>query len=202
MLYPLPMAMTTEYPLEIGLDAPPNVARWRPLVHWLLVIPHLIVLGVLQFISEILVLVSFFTILFTGNIPESIFGFQAMTLRYGWRAYSYAGFLREPYPPFTFEMTPADPGDDPATLRLDRPESLSRWQIFLKWLFALPHYIILIFLWIAAYVVGLIAFFAVIITGKWPEGLRNFYIGVYRWSYRVIAYVYLLTDRYPPFSLG
>jgi hypothetical protein len=195
------MATAAEYPVDIGLDAPLKVARWRPLVHWLLVIPHLIVFGVLQFVAEILWVVSFFTILFTGNIPESIFGFQVMTLRYSWRAYSYAGFLREPYPPFTFEMTPADPGGDPATLDLERPASLSRWMIFVKWLLAIPHYIILIFLWIGAGIVGFIAFFAVIITGKWPEGLRGFYIGVYRWSYRVIAYVFLLTDVYPPFSL-
>ena len=98
-------------------------------------------------------------------------------------------------------MTEADPGDDPATLRLEDPGALSRWKIFLKWLFAIPHFIVLLFLAIAASVVLLIAWFAVIITGRWPEGLRTFYIGYYRWLYRVLAYVYLLTDVYPPFRL-
>jgi hypothetical protein len=190
------------YPLQLDLDAPPRVARWRPLVQWLLAIPQFIVLYVLSLLAEIVWIISFFYILFTGNIPESLFGFQVMVLRYHWRVYSYSGFLREPYPPFEFEMTTNDPGGDPANLRLEYPASLSRWQIFLKWLFAVPHYIALFFIGIAAFIVGVIGFFAVIITGKWPIGLRSFIVGANRWYLRVLAYVYLLTDHYPPFSLS
>jgi uncharacterized protein DUF4389 len=195
------MAMAAAYPVDIGLDYPVKVARWRPLVHWLLVIPHWIVLYVLEIVSSVLWIVSFVAILVTGNIPETIFDFQAMVFRYQWRVTSYWAFTREPYPPFQFELTPADPGGDPATLQIARPASLSRWKIFLKWLFAIPHYLVLAVLGIASFVVLIIAFFAVIITGEWPEGLRNFFVGYFRWTYRVNAYVFLLTDDYPPFSL-
>jgi hypothetical protein len=195
------MAIAAEYPLEVGLDASLQVARWRPIVQWLLAIPHLIVLYLLQIVGEIFWIISFFAILFTGRLPDWILGFQAMEFRYNWRVNSYVSFLREPYPPFAYEMTEADPGDDPASLRLEDPGNLSRWKIFLKWLFAIPHLIVLLFLGIAAWVVLVIAWFAVIITGKWPEGLRTFYVGFNRWFYRVRAYVYLLTDEYPPFRL-
>jgi hypothetical protein len=83
--------------------------------------------------------------------------------------------------------------------RLD-PE-LSRWLWLVKWLLAIPHFIVLYFLGIAAAVVVFIGFFAVLFTGKWPDGLRTFLLGYYRWSYRVWGYTTLLVDRYPPFSL-
>ena len=79
------MAMTTAYPVQMDLDAPLEVARWRPLVHWILVIPHWVVLYVLQLVLSALWLVSWFAILFTGNIPQGIFDFMAMIMRYQWR---------------------------------------------------------------------------------------------------------------------
>jgi hypothetical protein len=85
---------------------------------------------------------------------------------------------------------------------VERPERLSRLLIFVKWLLALPHYIVLLFLLLGAAIASLIGFFAVLILGRWPEGLRRFIVGVHRWAYRVQAYVYLLTDAYPPFQLN
>lgn len=64
-----------------------------------------------------------------------------------------------------------------------------------------PHYIVLLVLFIAVYVVVIIAFFVVIFTGSWPAGMRDFVVGVMRWSARVNAYILLMTDQYPPFSL-
>ncbi len=81
------------------------------------------------------------------------------------------------------------------------PERLSRLLIFVKWLLAFPHYIVLMVLGIAAFFAWIVAFFAVLVTGRWPAGLRDFMVGVTRWGYRVTAYVLLLTDRYPPFRL-
>ena len=126
-----------------------------------------------------------------------------MILRYQWRATSYLAFMREPYPPFDFTATAtaADPGPDPARFSVAYPERLSRLLIFVKWLLIIPHVFALFFVGIAAFFVAIASFFAVLFTGRWPEGMRTFLIGTFRWSTRVTAYAYLMTDVYPPFSL-
>ena len=194
-------AQAADFPLQLDLDAPEEIARWRPLVQWLLAIPQLIVLYALGIVEFVVWVLSFFAILFTGNMPESFFGFIVMTHRYQWRVLTYAYFMREGYPPFEFPMSAADPGTDPAHLSIEPAPKLNRWLVLVKWLLAFPHYIALLFLGIAVSVVWIIAFFAVLITGRWPESLRNFVIGVSRWANRVSIYVYLITDTYPPFSL-
>lgn len=81
------------------------------------------------------------------------------------------------------------------------PEQMSLWKPLVKWLLAVPHYVVLLGLIIAATAVVVIGFFAVLITGEYPQGLRDFLVGVYRYNLRVQAYVGLLTDQYPPFTL-
>ena len=189
------------YPLSADVVAPLEVARWRPFVHWLLAIPQLLLANVLQQVGQVLAIISFFSILFTRRIPEGIFRFQAMQLRYNWRAVSYLMFLREPYPPFTFEMQGEDPGDDAGLLSVAQPDELHRWQPLIKWLLLIPHFFVLIFLVIAQFFAVLIGAFAIWFTGAWPEGLRRFVVGVDRWGFRVSGYFFLLYDEYPPFSL-
>jgi hypothetical protein len=195
------MASASAHPVQLDLEAPLEVARWRPLVHWILVIPHVIVLYVLNIVLGVLGLVSWFAILITGNVPQGIFDFMATILRYQWRTMSYLAFMREAYPPFDFTASSADPGTDPARLSVAYPERLSRLLIFVKWLLVIPHLFALFFVAIAAFFVGIAGFFAVLFTGRWPEGMRRFLVGTSRWSMRVTAYVYLMTDVYPPFSL-
>ena len=194
------MPMPT-FPLQLDLESPDKIARWRPLVHWLLAIPQVLVLYVLNAVQGVVWIISFFAILFTGELPEGLFGFHVMTMRYQWRVASFLFFMRESYPEFVFPMEGTDPGTEPARLSIQPAQHLSRGMIFIKWLLAIPHYIILIFLGIGLYVAVIIAFFAVLFTGSWPEGLRTYCIGVVRWAMRVNAYVYLLTDEYPPFTL-
>jgi hypothetical protein len=189
------------YPVQVEFNRPYEVERWRPLVNWLLAIPQLIVVYVLGIVFEVLALIAFFAVLFTKKIPTGIFGIMAMYQRYSWRVNSFALFMRNEYPPFTFETTAADPGGDPAVFSIEEPAELNRWLPLVKWLLAIPHYIVLFFLFIAVAVVKLITFFAVIFTGRYPEGLRDFVVGVFRWSMRVQSYVFFMTDVYPPFSL-
>ena len=97
-------------------------------------------------------------------------------------------------------MTPPNP-DYPARLDIDHPPNLNRWLPLVKWLLAIPHYVALFFLGIGAYIVLIIAFFIVLFTRVYPEGLFNYMVGFERWRTRVSAYVLLQTDAYPPFSL-
>jgi hypothetical protein len=92
----------------------------------------------------------------------------------------------------------------PVALRGDLDPRLSRWLWLVKWLLAIPHYIALLFLWIAFVVLTAVAFFAIVFTGRYPRGIFEFNLGVLRWTWRVAFYSYgaLGTDRYPPFSLG
>ncbi len=189
------------HPVSLDLHAPLRVARWRPLVHWLLAIPQVLVVYVLGIALWVLTFVAFFAILFTANIPRGMFDFMVMVHRYQWRVSSYIMWMRESYPPFELVDTAVDPGDDPAVLSIVYPERLSRLLPFVKWLLAIPHIVVLFVLGVGALVVWVAGFFAVLVTGRWPQGLRDYMVGVTRWQTRVQAYAYLLTDRYPPFSL-
>ena len=101
---------------------------------------------------------SWFAILFTGNIPQGMFDFMAAVLRYQWRTYTYMGFMRESYPPFEFTATNIDPGNDPGRLSVAHPERLSRLLIFVKWLLVIPHLFALMFVGIGAFFVGIAGF--------------------------------------------
>ncbi len=92
--------------------------------------------------------------------------------------------------------------DYPVRLEAQNQGEYNRFLPLIKWLLAFPHYIALLFVLLGAAVVLLIAFFATIFTGRWPRGMFDYVAGTFRWTYRVYGYVYLLTDRYPPFSLG
>jgi hypothetical protein len=85
----------------------------------------------------------------------------------------------------------------------DAKRDLNRWLPLVKWLLVIPHLILLIFLWVAAVVAVIIAWFAILFTGRYPRGLFDFVLGVLRWGNRVVAYAFVLvTDEYPPFRLS
>ena len=191
-------AVPSDYPARFAIEYPETLSRWKIFVKWLLAIPHFIIVYLLQAVNSVLVFIAFFAILFTKKWPRGLFDFSVMIQRWTANVYAYGLLLmRDEYPPFTGEA-----GQYPITLEVDYDPDLSRWMIFVKWLLAIPHLIVLAFLGIAAYVVVFIAFFAILFTGRYPRGMFEFVEGVFRWFVRVSAYAtWLMTDRYPPFSL-
>jgi hypothetical protein len=191
------------YPATFEADAPERIDNWRPLVQWLLAIPHLLILYVLGFVSEVVAVISWFVILITGTLPEGFATLQCLYIRYSNRATSYAAFLREEYPPFVFETVARDPGTYPPvrTSFAVELENRNRLTVAFRIILVIPHLIVLAVLALAAFVAVVIALFAVLFTGRWPDGLRTFVVGVISWATRVNAYFLLLTDEYPPFSL-
>ena len=196
------MALSAPYPAQLEFHADREISRWRPLVQWLLAVPHLLIARALNALRSVLILISFFTVLFTEKIPRPLFDMIAMTYRYEWRAMSYALFLHEDYPPFDFAPVAEDDGVEPhTTLSITYPEQLARWKPLYKWFLAIPHYFVLVALAIAAIFAVIGGLFAVVFTGEYPVSLRDFLVNVYRYGLRVQAYVGLLTDQYPPFRL-
>jgi len=195
------MSMAVPTPVELEIDAPEQVTNWRPLVQWFLAIPHHVVAYVLQAVSGVLTLVSFFAILFTQKIPPGIVNFQIMYLRYRTRVVAYAGFMHEQYPKFEFTPAAAEPGGDPVRVSVQPPDVLNRWLPLVKWFLAIPHYIMLVIYGIAAFVLWIVNVFIVLFTGKWNPQHRAFIVKFLRYALRVEVYIKLLRDEYPSFTL-
>ena len=195
------MSAAVPSPIQFDLAAPEEMENWRPLVQWLLAIPHLIIASALNYVSGAVLVISFFTVLFTEKIPEGLYNFQVMVHRYRARVTAYAGFMHSTYPKFEFAMTAADPGGDPITLSVAAPVPLKRWMPLVKWLLAVPHYVMILIYGIGALVLWIVNFFIILFTGKWNGDHRRFIIKVNRYVLRVMAYVFLLRDEYPSFTL-
>jgi hypothetical protein len=196
------MSTSAPYPLQLEFHADRRITRWRPFVQWLLAIPHLMIAWALRSLRHVLTLISLFTVLFAKRIPRPVFDAIVMTYRYEWRAMSYGLFMHEDYPPFDFDLSCDDDGMEPHTsLRLTYPEHLERWKPLYKWFLAIPQYVVLAALCLAACVGIVVGSFAVLVIGEYPEGIRDFLVNAYRYALRVEAYVGFLSDRYPPFSL-
>jgi Domain of unknown function (DUF4389) len=137
-------------------------------------------------------------ILFREKYPRWWFDWNLELTRFSSRVALYGALLDDRYPSTDERQS--------LTLEIpypDVPAELNRWLPLVKWLLAIPHYIVLFFLGIAAFVCIVIAWFAILFTGRYPRGLFDFVVGVGRWGVRVSAYAILLaTDRYPPFSLS
>lgn len=137
-------------------------------------------------------------ILFRQKYPRWWFDWNRELLRFGNRVAAYVALMDDRYPST----------DDHQAVRLDFPypdvpRELNRWLPLVKWFLAIPHYVVLFFLDIAAIVVVIIVWFAVLFTGRYPQGLFGYVEGVLRWHNRVLGYAFLLvTDRYPPFRLA
>ncbi|MDX6256544.1 MAG: hypothetical protein QOJ11_2878 [Frankiales bacterium] len=210
---------STPYPVRVDASLDPSLSRGLWLVKWLLLLPHYVVLAFLWAAFLVVSVVAFFAILITGRYPRPLFDFNVGVLRWTWRVhhYGYGALGTDRYPPFTLAEVP----DYPAHLDVRYPEQLSRGLVLVKWwLLAIPHYLVLaVFVggglwvgtrggagngWDAGGLVGLLVLIAAVVllfTGRYPDSLYRFVLGMDRWALRVAAYAGLMTDRYPPFRL-
>ncbi|HSN02714.1 MAG TPA: DUF4389 domain-containing protein, partial [Acidimicrobiales bacterium] len=206
------------YPARLDGHLEGHLSRWLWLVKWFLVIPHLFVLVFLWIAAIALTVLAGVSILVTGRYPRAIFDYVVGVIRWTWRVvfYSFSALATDVYPPFTL----ASDASFPADFSIDYPERLSRGLVLIKWwLLAIPQYIVVAILtgggfgvkdhfahsWSFATgggVIGVLTIAAAVVllvTGAYPTALFDVIMGLNRWCYRVMAYVLLLTDEYPPF---
>ena len=200
------MAEADAAPVRLDVEYPEQLSRLHLLLKsflgWLYVwIPHGIILGILAYLVLALHVIAFIIVLFTGRYPRGIFDIMVGYHRWSLRVDAYTNLMTDRYPPFSFSA-----GDDAASLEIPYREQVSRGsaalRFFLGWLYVLiPHGIALIVLGIVALVMLVISWFAILFTGRFPRGMFDFIEGTMRWGLRVNAYLFLLNDKYPPFSL-
>jgi hypothetical protein len=199
------MALETgsSYPVYYAVSEDNKIANWRPFGQIFMAIPHLIVANVLGRVSQVCSVIGWFIILFTGKLPPGLANFIIMAQRYNARATGYAFGLTEQYPPFEFDMTASDPGN--YAIRLDvnpELENRNRLTVGFRIFTVIPILIFAMIVFIGVAFVAFAAWFAVLFTGAYPVGMRNFVIKGSRLGERINGYLSLLTDQYPPFALA
>ncbi len=202
---------SADYPARLTIDYPDReLDRVSTLLRGVYIIPIAVVLGLIgaSFLSDggadagtfggVLVLPVLLTIVVRQKYPRWWFDFRLELSRFSTRVISYLALMSDTYPSTDEAQSVHLELDYP-----DVPRELNRWLPLAKWFLAIPHFIALLFLGTAAVVTVVIAWFAVIFTGRYPRGIFDLVEGVLRWALRVDAYAFLLiTDRYPPFSLA
>lgn len=209
------------YPARLEIDYPDQLDRVSTLFRIVLIIPIAIVLSLVSSsatssttiyksgeiiekttstgggIAGGLFAATAVMILFRQRYPRWWFDFAREFNRFGTRVGAYLALLTDAYPSTEDEQS--------VHLDLDYPDAekdLNRWLPLVKWLLAIPHYVVLFFLGIGAVIAVVIAWFAILFTGRYPRALFDYVVGVGRWALRVQAYAFLLiTDTYPPFTL-
>lgn len=189
------MSENPDYPVQLDVEYPEHLSRLLIFVKGLLAIPHFVVLTVLGIGALIAVVISWFAVLATGRYPESLFNYVVGVMRWGARVGAYTYLLTDTYPPFTLD----DVADYPIHLRIDYPQQIARWRPLLNWLLAIPVGIAMYLILAAGIVALIIGWFAILITGKFPEALFNAVVVMLRWTVRLNAFQYFMTEAYPPF---
>jgi hypothetical protein len=182
------------YPVQFSVDYPDRpLNRLSTAFRTIVVTPIAILLSTLS--GGVLFFAPLLMILFRRKYPRWWFDWNLELQRFTNRVWIYLSLMDDRYPAT----------DDHQSVHLDYsyPEHLNRWLPLVKWLLAIPHYIVLFFLDYALFFVVIVAWFAILVTGRYPRGMFGFVEGVIRWNVRVTAYTLtLVTDRYPPFRLA
>jgi Domain of unknown function (DUF4389) len=182
--------------LTLDIDRQDEYSRWLPLVKWLLVIPHLFVLIFVAIGAAFVVLFSFFAVIITGRFPRGAFDYLVGAYRWGVRVNAYALLMVDPYPPFSLQPDP----EYPARLELDYPEQVERWRPLVAWLLIIPYAFLAYLIGIVAAFCTLFAFFAILFTKRYPQGLFDIVLISARWNARAIAYSHFALTKYPAFE--
>ncbi len=191
----MPVTAASDPLMSFEIDYPESLSRWKIFVKWIAVLPHLAVFGLLAPVFIAVVLIGWVSILATCRFPRPLWNFELQYMRRSANQTTYAITLqRDEYPPFGEEWYPA-------TLDVEYPERLSRWLVLVKWLLIIPNLAALLVVLAATAGAVVVAWFAILITGRYPRPLFDFVTGAFRWGHRFGAYFYLMSDRYPPFSL-
>jgi Domain of unknown function (DUF4389) len=161
----------------------------------ILAIPHIIVAQVWAYLAEILAVIQWFIVLFTGKRNQGMWDLQWAWLGYYSRAYGYIDLLYDPYPAFG-----TDPGPVPATTSFRYEEPADRLTNGLRFIWAIPAIVIAAVLGIAMFFVILASWFVILFTGKHPRGMFDFILKVFRYVLQTYSYVLLMTDTYPSWS--
>ena len=182
------------YAARLGVDYPARLDRLTSFFRLIWVIPISVLAGLLTGLGWPAVALM---IAARQRYPRWWFDYSRELTRFSTRILAYVALLTDRYPSTEDEQSVHLELDYP-----DVPRDLNRWMPLIKWLLAIPHYIVLGILGIFVFFAVLIAWFAILFTGSYPRSLFDFVVGFMRWTLRVNAYAFLmLTDRYPPFSL-
>lgn len=207
---------TAEYAARLAVDYPERLDRLTTLFRIILALPIVLIAGLLSASTSktveqasgetvsatssaigAIVLATALMILFRQRYPRWWFDFLREMTRFHGRVLAYLALLTDRYPSTVDEQG--------VHLEIDYPDAerdLNRWMPLIKWLLVLPHVVVLAVLGVLAFVSVIVAWFSILLTGRYPGALFDFVVGVWRWGLRVQAYAFLLvTDQYPPFSL-
>jgi hypothetical protein len=190
-----PEAAEPTYPVAYALPYPGSLSRVRALIRIVLALPYAIVTGVLLWIAWLISFVGWISIVLTATYDRGLWQFVTDALTHQARLLSYVTLLRDEFPPFGDRPYPVE-------FRITFVQRRSRARALFRALLVLPHLCVFYVLTVPWQAAVAIAWFTILCTGRYPRGIWLLVEGINRWYLRVMAYLMLLTDQYPPFSLG
>jgi len=184
-----------DYPARLDIAYPQRLNRLLPLVKWLLLLPHFLVLWLLGIVVLVVLAISAVAVLITGTYPPGMFNFIVGFVRWRLRVGAYLLLQTDRYPPFSLDDDPSHP----VRFAVDYPQRIARWRPLVNWLLVIPAVIGAAVLSVIASLAVLIAFFAILFTGRYPEGLFSTVTIAERWAARALMFSYWMTEDCPPF---
>ena len=189
--------------MGVSVRAESAMPWWRPLVQWVLCVPHLLWAGVLSVASGVVTVGAGLVLLVTGRLPVGAVRFQALVLRERVRAYSCFFLLRSDIPPLATAATALDPGDDPLVrVEATGTPAPSRWSLLTRGLVVLPHVLVLVPVGVAMDLCYPLWAIGAAVNRGWPPGVERFLVQVEGWVGAIIAYVSFASDERPTFGLA